>query len=59
MPLSFNLYIDSAYVASTIILLGMVIYIWTTSMAFNLFAEIQQLIFKRTAPFFVGQLRAI
>ena len=54
----FNWYIDSAYVAHSIPVLETVPYIKPASTASKLFVEIQSLIIKRTAPFFVGYLRA-
>lgn len=54
----FNLYTDSAYVATSVPLLGTVPYIRPSTNASPLFAKLQKLILARNFPFFVGHIRA-
>lgn len=54
----FNLYTDSAYVATSVPLLETVPYIRPSTNASPLFAKLQKLILSRDAPFFIGHIRA-
>lgn len=54
----FNLYTDSAYVATSVPLLETVPYIRPSTNASPLFAKLQRLILSRDAPFFIGHIRA-
>lgn len=54
----FNLYTDSAYVASSVPLLETVPFIKPSTNAVPLFQQLQLLILSRSKPFFVGHLRA-
>lgn len=54
----FNLYTDSSYIALSITLLETVPYIRPSTNASPLFSRHQCLILARTAPFFIGHIRA-